>query len=182
MGKTVQIKGKEKQLGKNTFIEAVDVEFLDREAYPEDVVNDTVSFDALVKFISPEEFKRLHLGLDEDGNEPVGDEPDNEDRKPPRRRGPSTSSSGPGSSSASESLKEPDDDLPPWVQGECPSGLEFGQPDMDSDKCKECHEDVFDSCVAKADEGQVDEKVKDAVAKDPDPEPEVAQKRRRVRK
>jgi len=145
MGKTVEIKGKEKKLGKNPFIEAGNVEFKDRDPYDENIIEDTVSFDALVKFVPYDEFLRIHLGLDEN-NEPVetGDDQSEETKEKPktnsRRRGPKT-----------ESKVEEEDDIPAWVEGDCPAGLEFGNPDMDSRGCKKCEDAAYDACVKYAD-------------------------------
>lgn len=161
LGKSVEIKGKEKVLGKNKFIEAGSVEFKDREAYGEDIVNDTVSFDALVKIPTYEEFRNAHLGLDEDGNETADKDDDSEpevDKKTtPRRRG----------STADTSKNKPEKDTAPWEDGDgCPHDeLVFGEP-SDSTECKECPDAIFSVCSALADENETSEKVKTATAKE----------------
>ena len=161
-GKSVEIKGKEKVLGKNKFIEAGSVEFKDREPYTEDVVNDTISFDALVKIPTYEEFRAAHLGLDEDENEPEksaadNDEPEAERKASTRRRG----------QKADTPKDEPKKEPPPWEEGDgCPHDeLVFGEP-SDSAECKECPDDIFNACSALADKNETADKVKDAVAKE----------------
>lgn len=176
MGKSIEFKGKEKQYktkrGSFPFTEAQNIVFKDRDPYDESIVDETVSFDALVKIVSVEEFTRIHLGIDNDA--PDNDQPENEPEKenPPktnRRRSPG------------EQTEK--DETPEWKDGDgCPNDLEFGEPDMDSDKCKACNDDVFKFCAAKEDENKKDQEMKDAVERDDKEEEKPVTRRRRVRK
>ena len=158
MGKSVEIKAKEKKLDKSTFLEAADVEFKDRDPYTEDIVKDTVSFDALVKFHTYEEFRTMHLGLDENGNPP--EKPNEEEAEKPKndrsRR------------QAKETSKAKTND---WQDGDgCPNDeMLFGAPDMDSEQCKACPEIIFDKCMEMADNNKMNEEAGNAAERDPDP-------------
>ena len=171
-GRTLEIKGKEKKLGKHPFIEAGNVEFKERDPYPEDVVKDTVSFDALVKIPTYEEVRQAHLGLDEDGNETEKPEADNDEPKTERKV--STRRRGQKADTPKDEPKdEPKEEAPPWEEGDgCPHDeLVFGEP-SDSTECKECPDAIFNACSALADENETAGKVQDAAAKE-ESEPEV---------
>ena len=170
-GKTLEIKGKDKTLGKNSFIEAASVEFKDRDPYDEDIVKETVSFDALVKFIPYDEFEKIHKGIED---EPTVDQSsETESEKEPdesssrnRRRRPAKQ----------EEPNKEEDVNPPWDE-KCPDGLVFGEPEMDSDVCKKCADDMFDACI-KASDDKKEEVVEEK--KEPAKE-EVPPRRRRMR-
>ena len=167
-GKTVEIKGKEKELGKNKFVEAGNVEFKDREAYTDDIVNETISFDSLVKLCTYEEFLEIRKGTDVDpktGEAATGEQTTSTGTT--RRRSGSQVSK-----SQKESVKD----------NECPSNLKFGNPDLDSEECKNCPDDVFKACADasdKKDSSQVEENKEED--KEPD-QPAASGRRRRQRK
>ncbi len=148
MGKSIEFKGKEKKLGRNPFTEAQSVEFKDRDPYKEDIVKETVSFDALVKIPTVEEFTRIHLAEDSDKSNTSSSDDDKSTKS--TRRKPKQSST--------EKKEEKDD----WKEEDgCPSGLEFGNPDPDSDECKNCKENIFDACATLQDQRRATEKEKE---------------------
>ena len=169
-GRTVEIKGKEKTLGKNKFVEAANVEFKTRDPYDDDIADETISFDALVKFMSYDEFKQIHDGEekseeeDSSKDEPKDEEP--EKKTSNRRRRPEKTS------------VEEEDDIPFEVENGCPSGLQFGKPDMDSKNCKNCDDEVFDKCIALADKKEEPESEPEK-EEEPEPEKKTTGRRRR---
>ncbi len=145
-GKSIEFKGKEKKLGKNPFTEAQGISFKDRDAYDESIVEDTISFDALVKICTVDEFTRIHLGLDSDDKSRETTTDDND-------------SSSSGKRSRRSPKDENADSQPTWKEEDgCPSDLEFGEPDLDSDKCKKCEEYIFNACATKQDLKKATEK------------------------
>jgi len=173
MGKSVEIKGKEKQLGKNKFIEAGNVEFKDRDPYKESIVEETVSFDALVKICTYEEFNRAHLGLDDESENgkpeesKVDDPPEQSGRRSRRRSTPEK--------------EESKDENPREDADGCPNGLAFGSPDLDSKECKNCPDDVFDACAAVGDQTEMDKKAEETATRDKEEETPPTRRRRRQR-
>jgi len=159
IGKSIEIKGKEKKLEKNTFTEAGNIEFKDRDPYPEDIVNDTVSFDALVKICTYEEFREAHLGLNEEEKE-GGDkevEPEKEKATGTRR----------GRQKPKETEPEDVPSIQEWEEGDgCPNDeMIFGDPG-DNDLCKACPEKTFDACTAMADKQAMAEEMKNDMEKE----------------
>jgi hypothetical protein len=159
IGKSVEIEGRTKKLGKNEFIEAKNVKFKDRDPYDESIVEETVSFDALVKICTYDEFARAHLGLDSDdisndsddisndSNDFVPSESPKENEKAlslptGRRRRRRNISKEEAISDDPSSQKESE---------KCPDDLEFGAPDIESEKCKNCPDDMFEKCVELSD-------------------------------
>lgn len=149
MGKTVEIEGKEKTFGKNSYIVAKKVTFHDRDSYDEDIVKETVSFDALLKIPTYDEFARTHLGLDDEVSDvessDINEEETNvtqpEKTQPRQRRQPKSQ-----------------EDTVAWKEGDgCPSNLEFGTPNLDSKECKTCKDNPFKACVAIEDERKLKE-------------------------
>ncbi|KKL44850.1 hypothetical protein LCGC14_2361550 [marine sediment metagenome] len=174
MGKSVEIEGKEKKYSGNTFVEAKKVVFKDRDPYKEDIVNETVSFDTLVKICTYDEFLRVHLGMDDNENIPETEDGDNNaepDQKPSdetshRRR---TSPAKKEDSADNDKEKPPEKDNPPWEIGDgCPNDLNFGEPDLDSPKCKSCADEVIKSCAAVADQKELDKGATEAIERDRD--------------
>ena len=171
MGKSVEIKGKQKQLGKNKFIEAGNVEFKDRDPYKEDIVNDTVSFDSLVKICTYEEFNRAHLGLDEEAPEKEKSESST----------PSSEATESSSNRRSRRRSAAEKEEPKTDDNSCPKGLKFGNPDLDSKDCKKCPDDIFDTCAA-VDDKKMDKEVIEAGKRDiKEEETPPARRRRRQR-
>jgi hypothetical protein len=168
-GKTVEIEGKDKKFGKNPYIVAKKVEFKDRDPYEESIVKETVSLDALVKICTYEEFANARKGVSED-KENDGEEPDKEETPSPtstrNRRKPPVKE---------ETAKEEPEETEPenetsWKEGDdCPSGLEIGSPDENSNECKSCEEEPFNFCTKLADQKKEEEKKKDPPAEKEEP-------------
>ncbi len=147
LGKTLEIKGKEKQLGKNKFVEAGNVEFKDREPYSEDIVKETVSFDALVRLCTYEEFLTIRQGSGDSSSSGDQDSSaESSDTGPVRTR---TRRPHPVSSKSEKKENSPDD--LPWNEGTCPHGLTFGAPEEAAAECQQCADDIFKACAAEAD-------------------------------
>jgi len=150
-GKSIEFRGKEKALGKNTFIEAQAFNFLDRKPYDENIVNDTLSFDMLVIIPTYEDVAAAHHELegydtpDETrGAADAGSDTGSREReRPSRDRGDRPDRSRPS----------PDEtDKKPWEDKKCPEGHEFGVACTKEAECQTCPEDAYAACLKEADE------------------------------
>ena len=178
MGKSIEIKGREKSIGKNKFIEAANVEFKDRDPYDEDIVNDTVSFDALVKICTYEEINEAHLGVKENS-----ESKETETEKPEENETPSHSKRR-NKPATIQKKSEIEDDIPFDQEGNCPhEEMTFGNPDIDSDFCKKCPDDLFDACAAIANkEEKIKEELKEEPKEELKEESSPARRRRRTKR
>ena len=90
----------------------------------------------------------------------------------------------PANKTEKQETKEPEKTEPEnetsWKEGDdCPSGLEIGCPDEDSNECKSCEEEPFNFCTKLA-----DQKKEEKIEKKKDPpvekeEPTTNRRRRR---
>ena len=65
-GRTLVVKMRKRKLGRNKFLEAVNVEFEDRDDYNDDILDDTLDLDAILKIPTYDELKDIFEGKDED--------------------------------------------------------------------------------------------------------------------
>jgi len=151
-GKSIEFKGKEKSLGESKFIEAQSIEFKDRDAYEESILDETLSLDKLLIIPTYDEVNRVFLGLDEEEETQSEEEetqlekddnpPDEE--KPPARR----------SRSRKTERKPKKEETPEEIPaGGCPDGGIFGIDCNEREACQDCPEEIFNAC-ADAQEGQ----------------------------
>ena len=69
-GKTLAVKFREKKIGKNKFVEAVNIEFEDREEdYDEDILEDAVDLDKALVVLEHDALQKEFLGMSEDSEE-----------------------------------------------------------------------------------------------------------------
>jgi hypothetical protein len=150
MGSSIEFKGREKKLGKNSFVEAHSVSFKPRDAYGDDILKQTFPLDAMLIIPTYEQVAKVHLGMetDEEGesSEIQEDVKERKGRQQTRTRSRYTE----------KAPKIPDDEPaegegPPWDG--CPKeGKEFGDCDPADPDCEVCDEDLFQACAAKQDE------------------------------
>lgn len=158
-GKTLKMKGREESFGGNKYTKILNedyVEFEDREPYPESVVEETVSFDALVKLCTYDEFLAIRKG-------------ESEAAAPKEEK---------SAGSGTRTRRQPTSDKKEGLSvTKCPAGLEFGKPDLDSEDCKKCDDETFKAC-ADAEQANADAR------KEPEQEetPPASGRRRRTRK
>jgi len=159
-GKTLKFKGKEKTFGKkgsNSFVEVSSIDFEDRTAYEDSILDDTYPLDKMLIVPTVEEFTAEFLGLDTDGE---GGDEDKPEPQTPRR----------------ENRRKPKfDKEEPKDNNSCPADYEFG---VDCDKypeCETCPEDTFTKCAAIQDGDIEPEKTEP----EPEPEPEKTRRPRR---
>jgi hypothetical protein len=158
-GRSIQFKGKEASIGKNKFVETKNIEFLERDPYDEDIVNDTISFDSLVIIPTYEDVLKAYKATEssEPSETDIG-----ETEETPKTESKSTSRR-----ERVQKKAEPEKN-----ENECPEGLDFGYDcDPAEDKCTECPEDLFNRCADKKEEIEMDGKASDKSA-EPEPEPE----------
>lgn len=174
-GVTVEFRGKEKQLGKNKFMEAQSFEFLDREPYSDDVYDDAFPLDQMLIVSTYEDTKRAYLGLDDEEALPtgrgVGDEgPPSRDRGTTRQR-PARDRGGEAERPRTQQRPTrgrggdtpPPDDEP---ENKCPAGGAFGVDANELPECNDCPDNTYNECVAIQDEA------KGQPEPEPEPEPE----------
>jgi len=185
IGKTVKLKGREEIFMGIKFVKILNedyIEFENRDPYTEeDIIGKTVSFDALVKLCTYEEFKAIREGIDkedDDAKEPSKDETGKEEEQTGSTRGRRTPQTQSDGSDSKESSKAAD-----WKQEDgCPKGLEFGKPDPEADECKACPDEIFKVCSAVADEEEKINNARRAANKSTDDNlPETAKTGRRRR-
>jgi hypothetical protein len=69
-GQIIKVRMKEEQLGKNTFLEATRIDFMEREEELEDeLIDEAFSFDAGLKVLSESEIEKVMFGANEDEEE-----------------------------------------------------------------------------------------------------------------
>ena len=134
-GASVEFKGREKKIGKNSFVEAHSISFKEREAYGEEILKETFPLDAMLVIPTYEQVAKAHLGMDDDeGEEETPSESQTEPASSGRTRG-------------KKAEEETPDESPPW--NECSAGLDFGVSYNASPECESCDEDTFQACAAK---------------------------------
>jgi hypothetical protein len=129
-GMTIEWKGKEKSLGKSTFIEAVSFEFRERDPYSEEVVEEVYPLDKMLIIPTYEIVQAAYFGIVEGEEE---EEPVREKKAISGRRLP-----GRATKQEEEEVEE---------ESECPAGMEFGKDFNESSDCMECEEDTMRRCM-----------------------------------
>lgn len=92
-GKTLEVRFKEKKMGKNTFLEADRIDFKDRDDYDEDILEDVLDLDAILNVLSYDKLDAIFTDLEDEDEKPAKgkgkkakdeEEEDEEDEKPSR--------------------------------------------------------------------------------------------------
>lgn len=141
-GQTISYKTRTKKLGDNKFQETNSIDFIEREAYEEDILEKTHPLDAMVTIPTYDEVANAFLGL-EGGEEE--EEEESRSRKKPRRikdedeeeekpRGKKRKT-GKDKKKAKKSKKV-----------ECPFGHDIGVDLNDSEDCEDCPKRIFKIC------------------------------------
>ncbi|MCP4475439.1 MAG: hypothetical protein GY821_12905 [Gammaproteobacteria bacterium] len=140
LGKTITFKGREESFGDRTYIEAVSIEFEDREEYHDDVVDSTYKLDTALIIPNSAEVKKSFYAISEltlklADNEFDGAEEKEEPKKKekPKRR----------------IKKSKEDELLEIKENKCPSRLNFGVDANNKPECEDCEDDVFEECCDK---------------------------------
>ena len=191
MGSSVEFKGREKRLGKNTFIEYHSISFKERDQYEESILDKVYPLDKMMVISTYEEIARAHLGMDPDGGQ-EGDGPGDDQEQEggdPWESGSDDGQEGDEFGAGCDQEQEGDG---PWESESddiCPVGNEFGAGcDLDSRDCENCEEEIFQRCVEKQDEmkkAKTEEKPKTrsrSKAKTEEKEKEKPKTRSRARK
>jgi len=149
-GKSIEFKGKLKKLGKIEFIEAQGIDFIDRDPYEDSIVDQTISFDALLHIPTYEEVARAH---DPDSFE----DSKNEDSEPEKPKNRNTGNSRKRQVKKEEPAPEPKTD----PDNPCPFGRTFGDDcDPNADDCNNCPDESFGECMQKKEQIDLDEELK----------------------
>lgn len=98
-GKTIKVRFGEKKIGKNAFLEATRIDFVDRDDYDEDILKDVLDLDAILNILPYEKLEAVFLEVEEADTPKKGDkkssskkqkdeeeEEDEDDDTPPRRK------------------------------------------------------------------------------------------------
>lgn len=164
-GKTLSLRLKWKELGKNPYPEVVSINFEDREDYPEDIMEEVPALDDLVKVLSYEEIHSKFFGIENEGNAgTLTDVEEPEDTHSRRKKTIATPEPEPEpapvrrqSRPAPEPESEPEPAAPVrrTVRGEakgvtktsdkCPHGHKFGVDTDMFDECDKCQ--IWDDCI-----------------------------------
>ena len=152
-GKIIEIEGREKAIGKNSFIEPVSLRFLKRETpYTDNDLQAIPSLDGLLVIHSVEEVTQIHYDTNFDYKEEDKQPEKKEERT--QRRLPSSSRS-----------------------SECPGGGVVGTDFQTLSFCQsDCPEDVFRKCEAEY------EKLEKTSVPEPEPIPEPELERKTLRR
>ncbi len=162
-GRTIEFKGRVKQIGETEYNEPQIPAFLPRDPYEEEILKDMISFDKYLKIPSYEEVCRIYYGVDDEPIE-VSEQKEEESqpadtetrtrRRPTRERSsePETDtrrrgrrSADTGTKVAAETDQAPDD-------SRCSFGHNFGHDCNKKPECSdECPEDQFDACIDEQD-------------------------------
>ncbi len=146
-GVTIEWKGKEKSLGKSNFIEATSFEFLQRDAYGEEVLDQVYPLDKMLIIPTYDEVQKAYLDMSDDEEE--GEEREERDDRPTKKRFAQK-----GRTLKGRTVERDEEEVQEELEEiECPAGLVFGR-DCDSDiECTECDEDTHRRCK---DNGELD--------------------------
>ena len=95
-GKTIKVRFGEKKIGKNAFLEATRIDFVDRDDYDEDILEDVLDLDAILNILPYEKLEAVFLeveeadtptkGKDSKNKKSSDDEEEEEDDTPPSRK------------------------------------------------------------------------------------------------
>ena len=95
-GKTIKVRFGEKKIGKNAFLEATRIDFVDRDDYDEDILEDVLDLDAILNILPYEKLEAVFLEVEEADTPTKGkdskkkkssdDEEGEEDDTPPSRK------------------------------------------------------------------------------------------------
>ena len=155
MGSSISFKGRDKKLGKNSFVEAHSISFKEREVYEESILDKTFPLDKMLVIPTYEQIAKAHLGMDEDNeseveNEPVEDEESEEKTEKTKSR-------------SRKRFKDDENEHATESQEEnpfhtCPAGREFGVDcDPADQNCENCEEDIFQACADAQDNNHTEE-------------------------
>jgi len=84
-GKTLSLKFRQKKIGSNKFLEVVNIDFRDRDDYPDKILDSVVDLDAVLNVPSYDALQQAFLGTEKDGTHSGGgrrgrDDDKNEDK------------------------------------------------------------------------------------------------------
>lgn len=134
MGSSIEFKGREKKLGKNSFVETHSITFKKRDSYSEDVAAQTFPLDAMLVIPTYEEVAKCHLGMEDESEKQKESIPETRSR----------------SRFKEEKEEFPKKEEAPWDN--CPAGYEFGVDCNTKKECESCNETIFHACAAKQDD------------------------------
>lgn len=153
-GRIIQFRGREKQLGQSTFIEAEGIELVERDGgYVEgEILEMTYPLDSLLVLPSYEEVSALYLGLDSPEEGGGGGEHPAPSTKPSPspKKGPGPRRGTPVSKPQEDGPEWGGDEPPDTGEWECPVGGEFGVDCQAYEECAEC--EIFEDCAAMQEE------------------------------
>lgn len=154
-GFTLKVEFEEKKWKQATYYEALSFEFLERDAYPESILKDTLDLDKILNVPSYDDLKVAFLGIDEGEEETPEDEKElfahdhahrrerenkedethtNEEVERPRRR------------REPETVKETTQTRQQERENPCPFGHKFGIDTEMMDDCRDCG-DEWEACM-----------------------------------
>ena len=169
-GMTVVCRATEDTFNKRKFNRPERIDFEEREqGYDEDIYDEVYPLDAMLKIPTYEEVAKIFLELEDEDvekstsrkkKEKAADEPEKKTRKKKQKK------------------EEPKEDEDSGSAGDCPYGHTFGIDFQNTDACKDCEEDKFESCGDESDRLKALEKEDDFTP----PKEEKKEKKRRRRR
>lgn len=160
-GRSIEFKGREKELGKSKFVEAESIEFHSRDPYDESVLDKIPSLDQALIIPTYEQIRMSHYGLEE-GEETTpeaeqkgvagkAEQPAETGRKRGRTKEepPPAVTSRTRGGTAPEPVKETAKE-----EMACPAGGKFGEDCNRIKACQDeaCDQGVYEACMKRANE------------------------------
>lgn len=135
-GYTLKVRFKEKKFGKNTFLRANKINFVEREDLDEEILEKVVNLDEILVLKSYDQIKKLFLELDDE------DEDDEPDEKPKRKPKKVEEDEEPDDDEEDEKpkrqRKRPKKDEDEEDENKCPYNHTFGEDHEMEDECDKC--------------------------------------------
>jgi hypothetical protein len=161
-GRSIEFKGKEKKLGKSTFVEAQAIEFEKRDPYNEDDIKDVFPLDTMLVIPTYTDVENAFLGLEEpdgDGKETTKEESKGAGRTRRRRDGDEKEDDKDKDKDTGTRRRRGRTEEKKVEEEECPKGGEFGKDCNELDECADCADEIFELCA------KMQDKLKDAKKK-----------------
>lgn len=161
-GYTLKIRWAEKKLGKNAFVEASRIDFMERDDLDEDILDEVLDLDSILNVLSYEELESLFLGLEGTN---ADNEEEEEDDEPAPRKSKKSRKQEPEEDEDEDPKEEDEDeeeekpakrsrkskkDKKKSKKNKCPFDHEFGTDCDEHDDCDDC--DEWDDCKDAQDE------------------------------
>jgi hypothetical protein len=162
-GRTIEFKGRVKQIGETEYNEPQIPSFFERDPYDQSIFEKVISFDKYLKIPSYDEVCRIYYGVGDDDvkvrdPEPEPDPPQERGRRRSRPSEETQTEEAPPPSRRRES-RQRTENTNTQNDTRCPFGHIFGVDCNKKDECSsDCPESDFDACISEQDRLLKDER------------------------